>query len=198
MKNKILVGAGIIAVIFLFLAFNSGHTTIPSIPNVRGTSNFDALQTDTTLTVGTSATIGSGLTLTGAIVQNGITSTSSRQAIIGSTVATASTTLCAIQVPAATSTLTSFGLNITTSTSTATGFVMGTTTANFVATTSISSLFTGLIPANTKNTFSFDPSNNNNILAPSSWILVGVSGGAGVTYGYVFGGTCQATFQSSN
>jgi hypothetical protein len=121
---------------------------------------------------------------------NGVTEYYLRQSSLN----TATTTPCALQTPTtATTTLADgFTLAITTATSSAGTFAIGTSTTAFATSTSLASQ---PLAANALNTFVITPGSNLGILAPGTWITVGVSG---VSYGYTYGGACTAVLRSVN
>lgn len=124
------------------------------------------------------------------------TSVNTNEQIVRQPLVAATTTPCAIQNPLNATSTYSSSFNVTTATSSAGIFDIGTSTTAF-ATSSAGSAQT--IAANTQNTLSYAGSSGSggNIIGPSAWILYGMNTGS-VSYGYTYGGTCQATFKTAN
>lgn len=153
-----------------------------------GTTNLDALALDSTLSVGTDATIGGSLTTTGTTTNNGIAYVPRRSSLTSAT-----TTPCSILSPAATSTLVRAGLNITTATSTNGTWYLATSTTAYATTTNY---YTFTVSSGSLYTFDYISSTTSNgavrIFAPSTYLNFAVSGASGFTYG----GTCDALFKT--
>ena len=106
----------------------------------------------------------------------------------------ATTTLCAMQAPAATSTLVSTSFQITTGTSTAATIDVGTSTTAFATTTNlVTAKSIGSGAQGYAYWTSVGGAVNDNIMAPSEYVVVKTAG-AGLS-GYTYGGRCQATFE---
>lgn len=102
----------------------------------------------------------------------------------------ATTTPCVLPLPAATTTLQTYSFNITTGTSSAGSFVMGTSTTPYsTSTTPILSAFS--VPAGGQATAMADPTSNG-VLSPSLNLVLGMTNGSAVSYGYTYTGTCSA------
>ena len=100
------------------------------------------------------------------------------------------TTPCAILTPNATTTLWDASIRPTIASTTATITIASSTTA--FATTSLiaSGSIAGLTP------YTWDAGINNSVLAPSTWVVFGLSNYALPTTGYVFTGVCEITVQT--
>ena len=113
------------------------------------------------------------------------------------TMNTATNTLCALQNPSTTATSSfTVNVNITTSTSSATNIVIATSSTAFATTSAIGNFY---VAANANASFSgpgTTTSGSDGVVGPSQWVTVGTQNAA-VTYGYTFGGTCDAVFQSN-
>lgn len=189
MIDKIKQWSGVVALVAIVLvSFWGGKTQ--SFGNVVDTSYFDIFDATTafklagtTFLSATSFSLPSGVT---AETVNGITTTFSRN----SALTAATTTPCAILAPAATTTLRSFVFNVTTGTSTAGTLAIGTSTTAYATSTSLQS---NTIGSSGVGSVTVSPTSNLNLIAPSSYVTVGVSG---VPYGFTYGGSCTAVFQS--
>lgn len=104
----------------------------------------------------------------------------------------ATTTPCSLQNPFTATSSVSIQGNITVGTSTA-GTLTVATSTNAFATTSLVATFG--VGASNMYSFSVDgPSATaNTIVGPSQWVVMGVSG---VSYGFTYGGSCSAEFQT--
>lgn len=116
---------------------------------------------------------------------NGVTTTYGK-----STLTTATTTPCAILSPAATTTLAYFSYRDNVGTTTASVLTLATSTSAY-ATTSVIATYS--YAANAQVTYSWDPGGNNGQVAPSTYVVVGLSGGVGT---FSPSGTCSAEFTS--
>lgn len=101
----------------------------------------------------------------------------------------ATTTVCAIQSPAATSTLAWAGVLFKVSSTTASTVTLATSTTAFATTTLLTST---TIAANAQGYINFQGSSAN-VLAPNTWVVVGMAGGTGT---FSPSGTCQAEFMA--
>lgn len=108
----------------------------------------------------------------------------------------ATTTVCAIQSPAATSTLQSASILLTVSSTTASSVVLAKATTAFATTTNLN---TEAVAANAQATIvaSTSPTGGNKdlIFSPSTWLVVGMSGGTGT---FSPTGVCTATWTTLN
>lgn len=110
----------------------------------------------------------------------------------------ATITPCAIQNPFnATSSLVDATFNVTTGTSSAAQIVFATSTTAFATT---SALATMQVAASSDGTFVTGETATSTgigvVLGPSNWLVIGTALGSAVGYGYTYGGTCSAVFQS--
>lgn len=109
----------------------------------------------------------------------------------------ATSTPCAIQSPAATSTIinVSFQANLL-GTSTVAQMSIGTSTTNSAFATS-SSIFVSSPTLGNQPSITFDPTTNNGILGPNTWVVWGIQGG-GLLTGFQINGTCTLATQTLN
>ena len=112
---------------------------------------------------------------------------------------TATSTPCAFLSPAATSSLNYFSAVVSSSTAvTSTTYVLATSTTQY-ATSSLITRFgtaaTGALPASAQGTFTWGIGDTNNVVNPSTYVVLGVQGGTG-NFGTAaqVGGTCKAMF----
>ncbi len=101
----------------------------------------------------------------------------------------ATTTVCALQSPAATSTLAWAAVLFSVSSTTASTVTLATSTSAFATTTLLTSTS---IAANAQGYINFQGSSAN-VLAPNTWVVVGMAGGTGT---FSPTGTCQAEFMA--
>ena len=209
LKINIIAAVAVIALVFSFIGL-FGHSSTPvSAGNFGSTNNGGTAVTipaNTTLPNGYQTPnpttldyiVSRGFLIAQNIfaLGNGTSVPTYQQAIRMSLVSTATTTPCAIQNPLnATSSITNFALNITTASTTAGTFVVGTSTTAFATTTTM--LTAQVVGANAFGTLTWEGGVNNTVIGPNQWIVVGVQGTNG-TAGFIYGGNCQATFQSVN
>ena len=167
-----LVVIGIIAIFGLFL------------PSVKGTFGGVQSGTDVTTTNFTTLAVQNGM------ANGGLWTTAARVAMI-----TATTTVCAIQSPNATSTLTEASALFTVSSTTASTVYLAKATTAFATTTSLGY---AALAANAQGTLfaSTTPSSvtvdGAQIFAPSTWFVVGMTGGTGT---FSPTGVCTAEWQ---
>lgn len=201
----------VILLVMLFGGQGSGHvagsiitanglqTNAPS----SGTSNFNSVEAD----YGYFDTSSANSNLLGSLTVNGaFTSVASTTSMGGATTTTlripltqATTTVCAIQSPNATSTYLGFSVSFSVSSTTATKIAIATSTSAFATTTFMTG---GNLPANgqgafvgTTSPFIFGVGQGAGLIAPLTWTVVSMTGGAG-TFSPV--GACTATFGSIN
>lgn len=106
----------------------------------------------------------------------------------------ATTTPCSIQSPAATSTLVTASWQITTGTSTAATIDLGTSTTRYSTTTNlVAAKSVGSGARGDANWTSAGGGVNDNVMSPSTWVVVKTAG-AGLG-GYTYSGRCAAVFQ---
>ena len=107
----------------------------------------------------------------------------------------ASTTPCALQAPAATSTLVNFGVRLSTASSTATVWTLAKATTAFATTTAFDqfSVGSGALGAFYVGHASSTAPDENGVIAPSNYVVVGVQGTA-IADSTKLNGVCQAEF----
>ncbi len=178
--------SGLVALvaIVLVLLLGSHPVSFGSSANSGNVTNYDAVS----VLVGYYVNDVLAINSTGGFVGGGLVTNTPTV----STMATATTTPCAIQSPTtASSTLERATFNVTTSTSTA-GLVTIATSTTAFATTSLATSAT--IAANAQGTVNYHPPvTNAAVIAPGSYVVFSV---ANVPYGFTYGGTCSATFQT--
>lgn len=203
-KQNILIGAiAVIALFVLVRTFLVSSSTItagaftPSnginMPAGTALSNGYVLPNPTTYDYLVSRTY---MVAQGIFGYGNGTSVNTNEQIVRQTLVAATTTPCSIQNPLNATSTYSSTLNATVATSSAGIFDVGTSTTAF-ATSSLGSAQT--IAANTQGTLSYAGSSGSggNIIGPLGWVVYGMNTGS-VSYGYTYGGTCQATFKSAN
>lgn len=115
------------------------------------------------------------------------------------TLVSGTSTPCAIQNPFnATSTVLTVSMNITTATSSAISWAVGSSTTAFATSSNMESI---AVAAGSQYTLTWDPGNNNAVLAPRAWIVIGADTatlpGTGAFNSIILAGSCQATFVSA-
>lgn len=125
---------------------------------------------------------------TGTYTSNGVTTYSIRV----SSMTAATTTPCVIPLPAATTTLESYAANFTVSSSTAALVTIATSTTVYATTSLITSK---TIAASAQGTVDWHPTALNSVNSPSTFIVLGMSGGIGT---FSPTGTCNAVVRSVN
>lgn len=150
----------------------------------RTSQPFGSVQSGVDVTTTSFTTLSSA----NGISNGGIFTTAVRSAALTQ----ATTTPCAIQGPNATSTVASASLLLTVSSSTASVITIA-TGANAFATTTL--LGSGSIAANAMGTIFAAGTSTQAVLAPSQWVVFGMSGGIGT---FSPTGVCEATFQVLN
>lgn len=124
---------------------------------------------------------------------NGSTfSMTSPLAVVREELSQATTTPCTIIPPTGTTTLDSFVINFTTSTSSAAVLSVGTSTSQFGTSTSIATI---TLPAGSKGTYSYVPSNNLGIIGNGVFLTVGAQGVA--AGGFSWSGSCSGRFTTN-
>lgn len=125
------------------------------------------------------------LVTSSSITENGITTTVVRSTSLNQ----ASTTPCGLSSPTSTSTLESF-TGVTSATTTASLLTLATSTTAF-ATTSL--IATRSIASGAQGLLDWHPGNQNSVISPSTYVVMGQSGGTGT---FSPTGSCSAVFQS--
>lgn len=113
----------------------------------------------------------------------------------------ATSTICALQNPyTATSTIVSSALNITTATSSAGSIIAAVALTPFATTTVIAQGIS--VPASSLASLVVGETASSTgagvIVGPSNYIVWGMTPASAVGYGYTYGGTCQAVFETIN
>jgi hypothetical protein len=191
MKTNISIVLGLVAVIMATLAWTSAGTTTvirETLDLGSGTRFPNGISADTT-SPARGEVRGTSLTTTGVTSsQGGVTYTARSATLSTGTLGV----ICALQAPAATSTLVSAIVNLDTSTTSATTMNMAQGVSASATTTRIN--FTG-VAANAQGVTLIASStptiHNANVFAPSSWLVVSLTGGNGT---YSPTGSCAATW----
>lgn len=167
----------------------AANTVLPNGQLLPNPSNFDYLVARLYFYVDGALGLGNG------------TSVPTNIQVVRALLTAATTTPCALRSPftTATSTITSFTLNVTTGTSSASQLIFATSSTPY-ATTSM--LMTATIPASAQASFVSSgvatSSQLGSVVVPGGYAVIGTGAGSAVGYGYTYGGSCSATFQTIN
>ncbi len=199
---KDILKIGAVSLVIALAVFHFGHVNVAplggSLETVKQTlakgftSQADSDITGGTFTLTSKTYVGAGGVTIASSTRNvsGIVYTDVRQ-----TMAIATTTPCAIQSPAATTSVAfatgAVGANFTVSSTTASVLTVATSTTAFATTSAVA---IQSIAANAQITVvsTTTPANGGIVLPPRSWLVFGLSGGAGT---FSPTGSCTASFK---